>query len=309
MQRSSTRSGSATRSRSRACTARRQATCSTASCSCCPTHRARREALSGGAAVRPRRAAERRQVQPVQPPGGGGALGRLRGGRHHPRRRRCGRRVARRPGALRRHRGHAPSDEGPGRRVLQRRARDAGDRAGARRDARDRRGAGFTVEDKKIANVVIDAGRALLLVANKWDLVEEKDDTYADLTDTVRQFADRTRDANLGATRDVACTVSPRSCSTCTPDGPRGSSTSKVNEVIQRAQRERPDPAQRRHAALRDPGRRPARRRSWSSAARTSPTPRTGGTSRTGCGASSISRGCRCACGTDRGSGGRRGSR
>ena len=52
---------------------------------------------------------------------------------------------------------------------------------------------GFTVEDKKIANVVIDAGRALMLVANKWDLVEEKDDTYADLTDTVRQFASRAR--------------------------------------------------------------------------------------------------------------------
>ena len=34
---------------------------------------------------------------------------------------------------------------------------------------------GFTVEDKKIANRVMDAGRAFLLVANKWDLVEEKD--------------------------------------------------------------------------------------------------------------------------------------
>ena len=33
---------------------------------------------------------------------------------------------------------------------------------------------GFTVEDKKIANIVIEAGRALLLVANKWDLVSWK---------------------------------------------------------------------------------------------------------------------------------------
>ena len=36
---------------------------------------------------------------------------------------------------------------------------------------------GFSVEDKKIANVVTDAGRGLLIAANKWDLVEEKDRT------------------------------------------------------------------------------------------------------------------------------------
>ena len=34
---------------------------------------------------------------------------------------------------------------------------------------------GFTAEDKKIAARVIEAGRAILLVANKWDLVEDKD--------------------------------------------------------------------------------------------------------------------------------------
>src|SRR5207249_1776120 len=34
---------------------------------------------------------------------------------------------------------------------------------------------GFTVEDKKIAVRVLDAGRALVVVANKWDLVEEKE--------------------------------------------------------------------------------------------------------------------------------------
>ncbi len=40
---------------------------------------------------------------------------------------------------------------------------------------------GFTTEDKKIVNRVMDAGRALVVVANKWDLVEEKDRTYKDL--------------------------------------------------------------------------------------------------------------------------------
>ena len=34
---------------------------------------------------------------------------------------------------------------------------------------------GFSTEDKKIANHVMDAGRALILAANKWDLVEDKD--------------------------------------------------------------------------------------------------------------------------------------
>ena len=37
---------------------------------------------------------------------------------------------------------------------------------------------GFTVEDRKIAVRALEAGRALQLVANKWDLVEEKDRTY-----------------------------------------------------------------------------------------------------------------------------------
>ena len=50
---------------------------------------------------------------------------------------------------------------------------------------------GFTVEDKKIANRVMEAGRALLLVANKWDLVETRS-VYRDLTRTVTQFATAT---------------------------------------------------------------------------------------------------------------------
>ena len=48
---------------------------------------------------------------------------------------------------------------------------------------------GFTVEDKKIANRVIEAGRAFVVVANKWDLLEDKDDVYRELTRTVTQFA------------------------------------------------------------------------------------------------------------------------
>jgi GTPase len=100
---------------------------------------------------------------------------------------------------------------------------------------------GFTVEDKKIANIVLDAGRALLLVANKWDLVEEKDDTYADLTSTVRQFATAPVMRTSAATGRgvhrlpaVLLDLHARWKSRVT--------TSAVNDVIQRAQRERPTP-------------------------------------------------------------------
>ena len=100
---------------------------------------------------------------------------------------------------------------------------------------------GFTVEDKKIANRVMDAGRGFLLVANKWDLVEEKDKTYKDLKDTLRPFAD------AGAMRTSA--LNGRGVHRLPPvlfdlhtRWTLRVPTSKVNEVIQQAQRERPTP-------------------------------------------------------------------
>ena len=100
---------------------------------------------------------------------------------------------------------------------------------------------GLTVEDKKIANIVIEAGRGLVVVANKWDLVENKDETYADLTHTMKQFSIapvmRTSAATgRGVHRLPAVLIDLHA---------RWSSrvaTSKVNDVIQRAQRERPTP-------------------------------------------------------------------
>jgi GTP-binding protein len=98
---------------------------------------------------------------------------------------------------------------------------------------------GFTVEDKKIANIVIDAGRALMLVANKWDLVEAKDDTYAELTRTVRQFAA----APVMRTSALTGRGVHRLPPVLLDLHARWTSrvpTSKVNEVVQQAQRERP---------------------------------------------------------------------
>ena len=100
---------------------------------------------------------------------------------------------------------------------------------------------GFTVEDKKIANRVMDAGRAFMLVANKWDLVEEKDARYQELAETVRPFANATvmrasAKTGRGVHRlpPVLLDLHERWTSRIP--------TSKVNEVIQQAQRERPTP-------------------------------------------------------------------
>jgi GTP-binding protein len=48
---------------------------------------------------------------------------------------------------------------------------------------------GLTSEDRRIAARVIEVGRGLLLVANKWDLVEEKDLTYQGLRESASIFA------------------------------------------------------------------------------------------------------------------------
>ena len=48
---------------------------------------------------------------------------------------------------------------------------------------------GLTGEDKRIAARVIEAWRGLVVVANKWDLVEDKDRTFKDLVELVVPYA------------------------------------------------------------------------------------------------------------------------
>ena len=100
---------------------------------------------------------------------------------------------------------------------------------------------GFTVEDKKIANRVMEAGRALVLVANKWDLVEDKDDVYRDLTRTVTQFANATV-MRTSATGGRGVHRLPPVLLDLHGRWTSRVPTSKVNDVIQQAQRERPTP-------------------------------------------------------------------
>ena len=100
---------------------------------------------------------------------------------------------------------------------------------------------GFTVEDKKIAVRALEAGRALQLVANKWDLVEEKDRTYKRLNEEAEVFAA----ATVVRTSALRGTGVPRLPGVLTGLHQRWNlrvPTAKVNEVIQRAVAERPGP-------------------------------------------------------------------
>ena len=100
---------------------------------------------------------------------------------------------------------------------------------------------GFTGEEKKIATRIMEAGRAFLLVANKWDLVEEKERTYRALRDDILPFGRAAAMRTSAVTGQGIHRLGPvlldlrRRWSLRAP-------TATVNEVIQRAQAERPTP-------------------------------------------------------------------
>ena len=48
---------------------------------------------------------------------------------------------------------------------------------------------GFTGEDKRIAARVMEVGRGLVVVANKWDLIEERDRSFKELTELLTPYA------------------------------------------------------------------------------------------------------------------------
>lgn len=100
---------------------------------------------------------------------------------------------------------------------------------------------GLTAEDRTIATRVLDAGRALLLVANKWDLVQERDRLFKQLT---RQAAILARAAVIRASASTGLGVAR------VPDGlldlrerwATRHPTSRVNEVLRQAVAARPAP-------------------------------------------------------------------
>jgi GTP-binding protein len=100
---------------------------------------------------------------------------------------------------------------------------------------------GLSAEDKKIANLVMDAGRALLLAANKWDMVEDKDRWFKRLEDEVQLYARATVLRTSATHGQGVHRLGPLLLDLHTRWSSRAS-TSSVNDIVQTAQRERPTP-------------------------------------------------------------------
>ena len=100
---------------------------------------------------------------------------------------------------------------------------------------------GFTAEDKKIANLAMDAGRALLVVANKWDLVEDKDRVFKIMQEEVSLFAKAEAIRTSAKTSQGVHRLPPILMELHQRWNLR-ISTSRVNEVLHAAQAERPTP-------------------------------------------------------------------
>jgi GTP-binding protein len=104
-------------------------------------------------------------------------------------------------------------------------------------DARE----GFTSDDRRIAAAVIQAGRALLVVANKWDLVERKDRTFDALREVSGPFA-RAPIARTSALRGQGVRRLPRLIADLHARWTSRAPTARVNEILEAAQRERAAP-------------------------------------------------------------------
>jgi len=102
-------------------------------------------------------------------------------------------------------------------------------------------GDGFTSEDKRIARRVIDAGRSLVVAANKWDLVEAKDRTFKELGAELRPFAQASA-VRVSALHGQGVHRLPPLLVDLHHRWSLRTSTSKVNDIVQQAQRERPTP-------------------------------------------------------------------
>jgi len=100
---------------------------------------------------------------------------------------------------------------------------------------------GFTSEDKRIAHRVIGSGRGILVAANKWDLVEDKDRAFKDVGEEVAKFAGATA-VRVSALRGQGVHRLPPLLVDLHRRWSLRVSTSRVNDIVQAAQRERPTP-------------------------------------------------------------------
>jgi GTP-binding protein len=100
---------------------------------------------------------------------------------------------------------------------------------------------GLTAEDRTIAFRVLEAGRALLLVANKWDLVVEKDRRFKELTEEARTMA-RATVIRTSALQGRGVGRIPGLLTDLHERWSHRIPTATVNEVLQEAQGARPAP-------------------------------------------------------------------
>jgi GTP-binding protein len=100
---------------------------------------------------------------------------------------------------------------------------------------------GFTGEDKRIAARVMEVGRGLVVVANKWDLVEERDRTFKELTELLSPYA-RAPVLRTSAIGGTGVHRLPSVLSRVRERWNRRAPTARVNEVIAAAQAEQQAP-------------------------------------------------------------------
>jgi GTP-binding protein len=100
---------------------------------------------------------------------------------------------------------------------------------------------GLAGEDKRIAARVIEIGRGLVVVANKWDLVEERDRSFKELTALLSPYA-RTPVLRTSAATGTGVLRLPPVLSAVQERWGRRAPTARVNEVIANAQAERQAP-------------------------------------------------------------------
>jgi len=102
---------------------------------------------------------------------------------------------------------------------------------------------GFTSEDKHVAERVIEAGRGLLVSANKWDLVEsdDRDRLFKDLTEQIKPFA-RTSLLRTSALIGTGVGRIPAELLRVHTAWSSRVATTRVNDALQQAQDERPPP-------------------------------------------------------------------
>ncbi len=105
---------------------------------------------------------------------------------------------------------------------------------------------GFTTEDRRIAAKVVDEGRGLMLVANKWDLVENKDRAYRTFVEQAAPFA-RAPVHRASALRGTGVERIPRTLVALHERWRRRMPTAEVNVLLEQIQGARPPPGNARY--------------------------------------------------------------